>query len=476
MSQTQAFKRPNILLLYTDQQRVDSLGCYGSSFAHSPNIDQLAREGVLFKQFHVNAPVCTPSRFSFLSGRFPASTGVGHNGPDFPSDVTPVNQFIKPYNYTTAQIGKLHFNPHSLRNHKKPTSNYGFDTFILSDEPGCYDDAYLKWIEMQAPEQVEKIREDLPPAAKRYRGIPEDSNTEEQGRNTHQPYDFHGDEDLSHSRFVSSSVCDFIQTAGDNPFFCIAGFYAPHAPVNPPKSYLNLFDSDKAPLPKLGRDEKMEDFLENISDSEWKKIVTAYHALCAHVDDCVGDILKTLEASGKKEDTLVIFTSDHGEFLGDHGRVQKGMPAYDCISRVPFIMRYPKALPAGKVVTALSEGVDFVPTILDFAGIQIPPEIQGKSLKAIAQGKTETHKDSVLIELFNPLEAERQSCVKTESFMYYVDSRGDEKLFDRIEDPDELENVIQLDKYQSALKELRLQLINKMQQSAFCAREASAEY
>ena len=121
VNQPRTFERPNVLLLYTDQQRRDSVGCYGSRFASTPHLDALAADGRRFDRCYVQSPVCVPSRFAFLTGRYCSSTGVGGNGPEFPSDLTPVNRLLSPYGYHGAQIGKLHFVPHSNRDHRDPT-------------------------------------------------------------------------------------------------------------------------------------------------------------------------------------------------------------------------------------------------------------------------------------------------------------------------------------------------------------------
>ena len=130
------FERPSVLLIYTDQQRLDSLGCYGSAHAKTPNLDRLAREGTRFSRYFVNNPVCMPSRMSLLSGRYCSSLGIGTNGIPFPEDAVSVQQILRPYGYRTAQIGKLHFQPHARRDHRDPHPDYGFETFVLSDEPG----------------------------------------------------------------------------------------------------------------------------------------------------------------------------------------------------------------------------------------------------------------------------------------------------------------------------------------------------
>jgi arylsulfatase len=466
--------RPNVLLIYTDQQRQDSLGCYGSEFAHTPNIDKLAAQGARFDHYYVNNPVCSPSRMSFLSGRYPGSIGIGCNGIVFPDDVVPLNRMLSPYNYETAQIGKLHFDPHSRREHRIPTDDYGFDTFILSDEPGCYDDAYLKWVESVAgSEEMEKVRLSMPPEALKHRGLPLDSV---KPRAPHNPYLFPADESLTHSSFVAAQTCEYLGQSGNKPFFAIAGFYAPHCPIDPPERFLELIDESKLPPRRVGENEGIDQIIKDVTDDQWSAIAKHYYALVAHVDDCVGQILKALEASGKADDTIVIFTTDHGEFLGDHGRVGKGMPGHDCINRVPFIVRYPGAVAPDTVIDALTEGVDFVPTILDYCGVQIPPYVQGKSLKPLLEKRQTELRDDILIEYFHPYNANCAATVKTKSCTYYCPAQGSELLFDRKSDPYELDTVHDDPAYDNVLTDMRRRLAVRKMQTQFTVRERPAQY
>lgn len=467
------FERPNILLLYTDQQRLDTLSCYGDSPIHTKNIDMLAQEGARLDKCFVQNPVCGPSRMSFLTGRYCSGIGVGTNGIPFPEkECKPINQILKPYGYETVQIGKLHFQPHARRDHKDLYPDYGFDTLIISDEPGCYDDAYTKWIEMIAPEEVEKARTSLPPAAVRYHKT-EYSN---QPRNTHEPYDFEGKQDFTHSAFVSSEMCRFIKgRKSGTPFFAIAGFYAPHPPVNPPKDCVNRVNLEKIKLPvKTTMEETMPE-LGNITEDGWKKIIRYYLALALHVDDCIGHIIKALKETGTYDNTLIIFTSDHGEYLGDHGKIQKGMPGYDCITNVPMILRYPKKIKQGLQIRQLVEAVDIVPTVLDYCGIQVPPFIQGKSVRNVLEGKPGIPREEVLTENFLPYGL-KETTIRTDKFKYYLNSQGKEILFDLEKDPKELYNVIDDQEYAEVLSGLRKRMVIRIQQAAYPNREQTAEY
>ena len=465
------YRRPNILLLYTDQQRRDSLGCYGNPLARTPHLDRLAAEGVRFDHFYVQAPVCTPSRVSLLTGQYCSSVGIGCNGIELPEHTPTITRLLKSAGYETAQIGKLHFRPHSLRCHRDPHPQFDFDTLLLSDEPGCYDDAYLKWVEAIDPAQVPLCRCKLPPAA-----IQAGRRTlYDKGRGTEEPYVFEGDEGLTHSSFVASEVCRFLRQPRTRPFFCIGGFYAPHAPLNPPRRFAGLFDPADMPLPTLGHDEHMIPRLRDVSDGQWRKVAAHYLALCSHVDDCCGQILRALDDTGLAEDTIVIFTSDHGEFLGDHGRVGKGMPGHDCIVRVPFLLRAPGRFPAGKAVDGLVEAVDWAPTMLHYAAVQAPRFLQGRSLHHAIEGSDPAPRGDVLTESFAPHQA-RSATVKTRTHTYHCRSNGAELLFDRRHDPDEGTNVADHPAHRDALADLRHRMIVRLQRAAFNAVERPAQY
>ncbi len=467
------FKRPNVLLIYTDQQRKDTLSCYTDSPIQTNHIDSLAYDGVMFDQCYVQSPICGPSRMSFLTGCYCSNLGVGTNGIAFPDQThQPVNQLLKPYGYETAQLGKIHFQPHAKRDHKDPYPTYEFDRFIVSDEPGCYDDAYTKWVEMIDPTQVSKVRTSLPPAAFHYKK-PEYSTVP---RETHEPYVFEGDDDLSHSAFVASETCRFLkERSKDKPFFAIAGFYAPHTPINPPQSCLDRVDVSKIKQPLKVALEQTMPILKDFTDEDYTEMIKSYLALTLHVDDCVGEILKTLKETNAYEDTIIIFTTDHGEYLGDYGRVQKGMPGYDCITNVPMIMRYPKGVSSPKVITSLVEAVDVVPTILDWCGIQKPSFIQGESLVPLLNGQKSTHKDSILVEHFTPL-GFNESTIRTKQYKYYCNSSGSELLFDLEKDPKETLNMVNEEAYTHILSEMRKKLMLRIQKAAYRSLAQDAEY
>jgi len=465
------FKRPNVLVLYTDQQRVETLGCYGNPIAKTPNIDALAMEGALFKNFFINSPVCMSSRACFLSGRYSSSHGVGTNGVTVPENLMTINKIMKPYGYHTAQLGKLHFLPHIFRDHRDVHPDYGFDTIIISDEPGCYDDSYIKWVEMIDPEQIPKVRTSLPSPARRLKaaGVGRQPSYSEVKRHTHTPYVFEGREDLTHTAFVTDLALNYLESRKNHtePFFCIVGFYAPHAPLNPPQRFIDMYRLKDMPTPCKAPHEKwaQEEF-EKMSEDDWRGVWQHYLALTSHIDESVGKIIQKLKEIGKYEETIIVFTSDHGEHMGDHGRIQKGMPGYDCIINVPFIISYPKAIKPGQVLEQLCESVDFVPTILDYCGIQIPPFIQGSSLKPLLEGRINEFKEEILVEMFEPF-GKKETTIRTKRYKYYFSSDGEELLFDLVNDPLEFNDLSKDIRYKDILSDMRRRMIARIQQAAY---------
>jgi len=440
--------RPNVLLLYTDQQRWDALGAAGNEFIQTPHLDGLARQGALFEHAYVNAPVCMPSRQSMLSGLYPETVGTTCNGIEMPPDVPCLHNLLQPYGYHTANNGKLHFKNHSNRDHRRPHPTYGFDQLIISDEPGCYDDAYIKWVSERAPDQVEACRCSTPPA---WQGQP----VVKEPRRAIEPYVFRGPEELSHTAFVAEQTIDYLRRHRDDRFFAIAGFYAPHAPLNPPARFVEWYRQAEMPLPAMNPDENHY----GLDDDAWRQVVAYYYALVSHVDDQVGRILRALDELGLRERTLVIFTSDHGEHLGDHGQEGKGPPGYDSCARVPLLLSWPGVIAPqrrGEIV----EAVDLAPTVLDYCGVQVPPTLQGRSYRPLLEGRPYQERSSAYIAYHMPFGASWRA-VRGRDWFYAVAGGGQELLFDLRRDPRQLHNVAADLAHSDALAAMRRELISR---------------
>lgn len=447
-------KRPNVLLLYTDQQRWDTLRYGGNTHIHTPNLDRLAQGGALLENAFCNNPVCMPSRQSMLSGLYPSTVGCMTNGVEMREDVWTLPKILKAYSYHTANIGKLHFKNHANRDHREPHPRYGFDTLILSDEPGCYEDAYIKWVAEHDPAQVENCRVSTPPA---WGGAP----VHKQPRNTHEPYIFEGPEHLTHTAFVADETIEYLKQRAhtEQPFFAIAGFYAPHPPLNPPTRFVELYDPASLPLPYQDDDSNVPWQGRNLTDAHWRKVKAYYYALISHVDEQVGRILEYVDASGMRDNTLIIFTSDHGEHLGDHGLIQKGPPGLDSCIHVPLLVAAPGVV-QGQRHAALIEAVDIAPTILDFCGVQSPPAFQGRSFRQLLMGDDYEPRTSVYVEHKEPFRSSWKT-VRTEAFKYCISGAGVELLFDLCNDPHEQRNVISAPAYRDVLAMMRHELVQR---------------
>lgn len=454
-------QRPNILLIYTDQQRWDTIAKLGNAEIQTPNLDRLASRGTFFDSAFANCPVCMPSRMSMLSGRYPGTLGIRSNGSEMPEDIDCVQHLLGRYDYHTANIGKLHFKNHASfdRDHRDPHPRYGFQTLVYSDEPGCYDDAYIEWVRKKDPDQVENCRIDTPPA---WVGEP----IHHHPRGVTKPYDFRGPEELTHTAFVAEETCEFLRRHRNEQFFCIAGIYAPHAPLNPPRRFVERYEAASLSLPKRRAGENFE----NTSDESWRTIKAYYYALISHVDDQVGRILDTLEQLGLTEQTLVVFTADHGENLGDHGLIGKTQ-AYDSSSRVPLIFSLPGTLAEGRVLSDIVEAVDIVPTLLDVAGLPQAPEMGGSSLLPALANETSLDgvtglvgRPSALIEHGSPRNKQRYRAVRTKELLYINYAEGREELYSLSEDPDQLEDLLEKPSAPdtvSLLSEARAELIRR---------------
>lgn len=457
-------KRPNVLILYTDQQRWDALGANGNDEISTPNLDALAARGTNFTHHFVQNPVCMPSRISMLSGRYPSSLGITHMGAPVPDDIMILPRILKRAGYRTANIGKLHFLPHANRDHRVPHPSYGFDHLEIADEPGVYEDAYRAWVRRQAPEQMDSISAGIPPNTRvwqRAMGIADDvvHRGDPEGR-----YDFDGgiafgaDDGLTHSAFVGEQTCEFIRRAGDEPFFCIAGFYSPHAPWISPQKYLDQYESSRLSLPQFPAEidqRRPDDPQAPFSDAQLRRAKRGYYAMISELDHYVGRILAALEECGRADDTIIVFTSDHGEWLGDHLRYGKGYPADDAVSRVPLIVAAPNGK-RGQTHQGIVEAVDIAPTLLELAGVQIPPFMQGESLASIIEGPGQRDKDIAVTE------GDGWKCLRTDQHRYLIHADGREMLWDLHADPGEYVDVSDSGAYANALTECRQLMLKRL--------------
>lgn len=381
-------RRPNILFICTDQQRYDSLGCYGNDIVQTPTIDALAAEGVTFEQCYVQAPVCAPSRASLVTGQYVHNHGVWANGVSLPDHSWNFSTTLADQGYTCGMIGKMHL-AHAFEGHTETRHPDGYEIYRWAHDPShsSPENDYHQWLRDEHPD----LWEGATNGAKRVR---------------HQPGGFDAIPTEGHySRWASERAIQFLQSERnhDDPFFLWVNFYDPHHPFVAPQEYLDRYDAADIPNPIGASDEldskppiQQEASLESYAGhargfadhtpAEIRQVIAAYYAMISLIDDETKRILDTLDALNLADDTLVIFTSDHGEMLGDHQLLLKGPMLYEPAVRVPLIMRWPGELPAGERRDDLVQWIDLTATFLDVAGVDPPAATQGSSLLPLARG------------------------------------------------------------------------------------------
>ncbi len=369
--------RPNILWVCTDQQRYDTIGALGNSAVSTPTCDRLVAEGVAFTRAYCQSPICTPSRASFLSGMYPSTIHVNGNGNAyFPSDILLVTRLLADAGYACGLIGKLHLASAYKRIEPRVDDGYGYWQYSHAprdDWPQGHD--YADWVRTKGYVLGE--------LTKKLEGVPAE---------------------LHQTTWCAEKTIDFIRERREGPWLASVNMYDPHPPFNPPQRYRVMFDPAAMPGPlfrvsDLAQQQRLSpiDFQSrprrpdeldipnpilpaspvsgheaggSAGDRSAKTLQAAYYAMIKLIDDQVGRILEALEETQQRENTVVLFMSDHGEMLGDHGLIQKGCRFYEGSVHVPMIWSWPGRIQAGLRSSGLVELTDIAPTLLELAGME----------------------------------------------------------------------------------------------------------
>lgn len=433
---------PNILWVCTDQQRFDTIQGLSNSLISTPNLQRFMSDSVTFTNTFVQTPICSPSRGSFLTGRYPHCTGLRANGQYIRSSELLVPRILADNSYTCGLAGKLHLAPCAGgRLETDERINDGYKLFEWSHDisnawPG--HNAWRVWLERQGVNLPQFPKETVwgMPIAPKY----------------------------SQTTWCADVATQFMRDQkGKGPWMMSVNIFQPHHPFYPTEEYLHRVDPAKMPNPayKEGELENKTPFQQTdhqgayggkalsftkTSPEEHRQITAAYYAMIEQVDTEMGHMLQVLDETGQADNTIVIFMSDHGEMLGDHGIYLKGPYFYDCLTRVPLMIRWPKHFKAGLKVDALVEMVDLAPTLLEAAGIPKAAGMQGRSLMPLLTGQTTTHRDSVYMEFFNanfnyPFPPMLTSVRTKDWKLNYYDQARYGELYDLQADPSEFNNL-----------------------------------
>ncbi|MBM3728325.1 MAG: arylsulfatase [Acidobacteria bacterium] len=418
--------KPNILLLMSDQHRGDTMGAAGHPAVRTPNLDRLAREGCRFTAAYSSTPTCTPARNGLLTGCSPWVHGMLGYGRVSQRPLFEMPRMLREAGYHTFGIGKMHWTP---QRHL-----HGFHDTLL-DESGRVESPefrsdYRAWFRSQAP--------NLDPDAT---GI---------GWNDFEAKPYALPEELHPTRWTGDAAVRFL--AGyerPEPFFLKVSFARPHSPFDPPKRHWDRYAEARIPAAAVGgwagryaarSSDRADVWHGDLGAAQVRRSRQGYYGAVSFVDEQIGRILETLRKRGWMEETLILYTSDHGDMTGDHHLWRKSY-AYEASARIPMLVRAPGARPA--VSAAPVEIRDILPTFLEAARASRPDGMDGRSLLPLTQGREEGWREFIDLEHDVCYDRKNHWCALTDGRMKYIHHAldGEEQLFDLTRDAGEVNDL-----------------------------------
>jgi arylsulfatase A-like enzyme len=436
----------NVLFVFTDQQRQDSLGCYGNEFVETPNLDRLAADGVRFDNGYTTTAVCTPSRAAVVSGQYPSRNGVTSNGGNWPhllEETDPYPRLLRDAGYNVGISGKWHLGT--------PPAEFGFDGPHIPTWHQVYDhEDYRAYLE----------ENDLPDIdTDEFEAVfPGDGEEYQSGAVDPRPVE------ASYPYYIAHRAIDQFETyvEDDAPFYQSVHFFGPHNPYYLPREYFELYDHRELDLPESAVKESFrdkpshqrlleDDALKKYPTEDWKRLLAAYHGFVSLIDAQVGRLLDALEELGVAENTLVVFTADHGSFATAHKFLDKNATMYEDIYNVPFIARGLGR--EGEVEDRLVSLVDLAPTFVDAADEPIPDSYDGRSLFDLNDRDAEW-RDALTGEFHGHALRYQARMIRQEQYKLVVNAAHENELYDLEVDPHELTNLVDDCDYQDVRERL----------------------
>lgn len=433
----EAARRPNVVLIVGDDHRNEACGAYGGRLAQTPNLDRLAASGVRFDRAYANSPMCTSSRQSFLTGRYPHSVGVTLLRHVLGDEIHTLADRLGQVGYRTGAFGKMHFNSSLL---------HGFEVHRTPRE------FWAKFGKRSGPPLPEGM-EVLP----KWRPFKDPARIWLNG--LYRPVGRYDDE-MPGTWYARQAIA-FMTEHRREPFFVQVGFHQPHSPFRFPVEFADRYDPKRMPVPMPGPEDggQIPKIFVDLTTEDKQGIKASYMTSVAFLDLNVGRVLTAIKELGLADDTLVVYLGDHGYHLGEHGRFEKHC-FYDRAVRAPLVMRFPGRIDAARSTEALVEFVDIAPTVLDYLGVPFkrnaapPRDLHGFSLRPLIEGRVARLREAA----FSEYQPTQEAMVRTERYklVYHTGSpdlnwMGYEpveppqgrtvKLFDLAADPEEMHNA-----------------------------------
>jgi len=419
-----------MVVIIGDDHAAYAVGAYGNDRIRTPNIDRMAERGIRFMRAYANAPLCSASRQSILTGRYPHAAGVTLLRTSFPEEQVTIAEHLQQRGFRTAVVGKTHFNN---------AGSHGFDTlagrsqwrnYLEANPPAPIPDSiatYGEWRPFRDPARIWLNAAALPLPFR--------------------------DEDMEDT-FYARTAAEFIEANQDERFCLWVGFHNPHSPFNFPIEFRDKYLPENMPLPEGSPEDDrwVPQVFKDLSEEEKRGIIAAYYTSVEHMDKNVGIILDKIDALGLDGNTMVIYIGDQGYLLGHHKRFEKHMMWEEAI-RSPLVIQAGGHYGRNRSSDALTEFIDLTPTLLEALAVDPLPSVQGKSLMPVLSGKTETHKDLVFSEFL----VDNKAMVRNDRWKYiFTTGKRDlgqgyetgnpppgitHRLYDLKTDPNETTNV-----------------------------------
>jgi arylsulfatase A-like enzyme len=469
-------EKPNILVIMTDQQKATASHLYSNTFCETPSMERLAKQGVLFEHAFTPHPLCVPARISLWTSQFPHSHGGRRNQTFMPADAIHTFKIWKEAGYHNGLIGKNHcFN--------RPEDLTLFDTWCDISHGGLTKDGTTRGMEWFRPlegiQAAHQLRRNMTPQSPRFGYATSDLPLEDHS-----------------TGLIAGQTVRFLEAHQKEPFALWVSFPDPHEPWVAPEQYAAMFPPQKIDLPPWRKGEfdqrapernrvlhqilgMEEDALEDVYG-----LMAVYYGMVRFIDDGLGQILDALEAFSLRDNTIVVFCSDHGDFMGEHRMQCKGGVFYDCLTRVPLIVSWPGQVASGVQDDSMVNLVDLAPTLLQLQGFEVPRSMHSEGLPTVTDAKPQDATFSeygagarpfrmadleklprpygrrALMQSLQWREAEgRRKMVRTRKWKYVHDPMGDrDELYDLVNDPWELENIVDEKDHREVLAALQLRL------------------